>query len=246
MPETVAPPEEPMDTRYTHPRLTRAERLRSPVIEAHRWRLCALLALLGLLLSVGAAFYFAWRSTIRLHVVTVDAHNHVRKVGAPDIPEDRQVLAIKRDLVQVIEWIRTIPADTDLLKLNWKRAFLFMTPEGAEMLKQFGREIRPDQMAKDWRVRVSVRDIQPVTKTSYFVDWEEKYYKLPDMSLRQVKRYTSVLSFVLQPPTEESDDAKVNWLGVKISDVHWYPQPDFSPKPPVPLPAQATKGVPQP
>jgi type IV secretory pathway TrbF-like protein len=87
--------------------------------------------------------------------------------------------------------------------------------------------------------------VQPVTKTSYLVNWEERSYKLPDMSLRQAKRYTSVLSFVLQPPTQETEDAKLNWLGVKITDAHWYPQPDFSNKPTVPTPAkQVTKGAP--
>jgi type IV secretory pathway TrbF-like protein len=247
MADTLAPPdaEDHLDTRYTRPRLTRAERLRSPVGEAHRWQMVARLGILGFLLSMTIAFYFAWRNTGRLHVITVDQDNHVLAVGAPDIPEARQVLAIKRDLVQVVEWIRTIPADPDLLKLNWKRALLFMTPEGAEMLKQFAREIRPDQMAKEWRVRVQVQEVQPVTPSSYLVEWEERLYKLPDMSLRQVKHYTSVLSFVLQPPTHETDEARLNWLGVKIYDAHWYPRPDFSGKPAIPIPAKpVTKGAP--
>jgi type IV secretion system protein TrbF len=225
----------PRDPRYTRPRQTHAERLWSPVLEAHRWRLVAVLALVGVLGSTTMAFLFAWRSTVRLYVVTVDANNHVRLVGEPTIPEDRQVLAIKHDLTQVIEWIRTVPGDVDLLKQNWQRAFLFMTPEGAEMLKAFGREMRPDQMAKDWRVRVQVRAVQPVTPSSYLVEWEERAYKLPEMSLRRVQRYATVVSFVLDPPTKDTDEVRLNWLGLKIYDAHWYPQPDLNDTPAVPI-----------
>jgi type IV secretory pathway TrbF-like protein len=131
-----------------------------------------------------------------------------------------------------------VPGDVDLLKQNWQRALLFMTPEGAEMLKQFGREVRPDQMAKDWRVRVQIREVQPVTTSSYLVEWEERFYKLPDMQLRQAKRYASVLSFRLEPPTQETAEARLNWLGVKVYDAHWYAQPDVSRAAPRPVSAQ--------
>ena len=217
--------------RYARPRVTQGERLRSPVVEAHRWRLFALLALVGFLGMAGSTVYFASRRTVEVFPITIDQDNHVRAVGALDVPEDRQMLAIKRDLVQVVEWVRTVPADPDLLKLNWQRAMRFMSPQGGEMLKQYGRELRPDDLQKTWRVRVQVKNIQPVMRDSYFVDWEERYYKLPDMSLRQIKRYLSVISFTIDPPTHDTEEARLNWLGLKIHDVTWYQQPDFSNKP---------------
>jgi type IV secretory pathway TrbF-like protein len=225
------PPGERQPDRYTRPRVTQGERLRSPVVEAHRWRLFALLALVGFLGTTGSTVYFASRRTVEVFPITIDQDNHVRAVGALDVPEDRQMLAIKRDLVQVVEWIRTVPADPDLLKLNWQRAMRFMSPQGGEMLKQYGRELRPDDLQKTWRVRVAVKNIQPVMRDSYFVDWEERYYKLPDMSLRQIKRYLSVISFTIDPPTHDTEEARLNWLGLKIHDVTWYQQPDFSNKP---------------
>jgi type IV secretory pathway TrbF-like protein len=225
------PVEERPPDRYARPRVTQGERLRSPVVEAHRWRLFALLALVGFLGTTGSTVYFAARRTVEVFPITIDQDNHVRAIGPLDVPEDRQMLAIKRDLTQVVEWIRTVPADPDLLKLNWWRAMQFMSPQGGEMLKQYGRELRPDELQKTWRVRVQVKNIQPVMRDSYFVDWEERYYKLPDMSLRQVKRYLSVISFTMTPPTHGTEEARLNWMGLKIHDVTWYQQPDFSPKP---------------
>jgi type IV secretory pathway TrbF-like protein len=235
-PPTVAP--------YPRPRLTRGDRLRSPFVSANLWRLVAVLALVGFVSATGMAFYLALRNTSRLAVITVDAQNHVLAVGAPDIPEDRQVLAIKRDLTQVVEWIRTVPGDADLLKANWTKALMFMDPNGMEMLKSFGREMRPDQVARDWRIRVEVQDIQPVTPGSYLVEWVEKFYKLPEASLKQTKRYRSVLSFRIEPPTQETAEAKVNWLGLRIYDAHWHPQPDFTIKPGTKPPVQVLKGGP--
>lgn len=216
---------------YPRPRLTRGQRFRSPVVEAHRWRIVALLALLGFLGATGMACVFALRNTSRLVVITVDEQNHVRAIGAPDIPADRQVLAIKRDLAQVVEWIRMVPGDADLLKANWTKALMFMAPAGVEMLKAFGREMRPDQVARDWRIRVEVQDIQPVTRGSYLVEWIEKFYKLPDMQLKQTKRYRSVLSFTVDPPTQDTPESNINWVGLHIYDAHWHPQPDVTLKP---------------
>jgi type IV secretory pathway TrbF-like protein len=234
------PLEERPPDRYARPRMTQAERLRSPVVEARRWRLFALLALVGFLGTTSSTVYFAARRTTELFPITIDQDNHVRAVGALEVPEDRQMLAIKRDLTQVVEWIRTVPADPDLLKLNWKRAMHFMSPQGAEMLKQYGRELRPDDLQKTWRVRVQVKNVQPVMRDSYFVDWEERFYKLPDMSLRHIKRYLSVISFTIDPPTHDTEEARLNWMGLKIQDVTWYQQPDFSHKPAI-LPARIGK-----
>jgi type IV secretory pathway TrbF-like protein len=225
------PVEERPPDRYARPRVTQGQRLRSPVVEAHRWRLFALLALVGFLGTAGSTVYFAARRTVEVFPITIDQDNRVRAVGALDVPEDRQMLAIKRDLTQVVEWIRTVPAEPYLLKFNWSRAMAFMSPQGAEMLKQYGRELRPDELQKTWRVRVQVKTVQPVMRDSYFVDWEERFYKLPDMSLWQVKRYLSVISFTFDPPTHDTEEARLNWLGLKIHDVTWYRQPDFSPKP---------------
>jgi type IV secretory pathway TrbF-like protein len=94
-------------------------------------------------------------------------------------------------------------------------------------------------------VRVQVKDIQPVMRDSYFVAWEERFYKLPDMSLRQVKLYRSVISFTIAPPTHDTEEARLNWMGLKITDVTWYQQPDFSPKPAL-LPARSGKPSPSP
>jgi len=239
------PLEEHPPDRYARPRVMQAERLRSPVVEAHRWRLFALLALVGFLGTTSSTVYFAARRTVEVFPITIDQDNHVRAVGALEVPEDRQMLAIKRDLAQVVEWIRTVPADTDLLKLNWQRAMRFMASQGAEMLKQYGRELRPDELQKSWRVRVQVQDIQPVMRDSYFVGWEERFYRLPDMSLRQVKRYRTVISFMFDPPTHDTEEARLNWLGLKIHDVTWYQQPDFSNKPAITrAQIQKPRGVP--
>jgi type IV secretion system protein TrbF len=233
MPDEAAQTIEEGEERYERPMRTSAQRLRSPIIEAHRWRLVAVLALIGFVGSTGAGFYFAYRRTVELAVVMVDEHNHVLAVGKPDIPEDRQILAIKGYLVQVVEWLRTIPADGDLLKLNWKRAMLFMSPEGTRMLQQYGREMRPDELQKQWRIRVQVNDVQPITRESYFVYWEERFYRLPEMSFRHAKRYRTVVTFYLDPPMQDSPEAQLNPLGVKIRDVTWYHQPDTNPKRPV-------------
>jgi type IV secretion system protein TrbF len=232
--------EAPAPDRYARPRITQGERLRSPVIEAHRWRVCAVLALVGFLVTTSSTIYFASRRTVEIFPITIDQDNHVRAVGPLEVPADRQMLAIKHDLVQVVEWIRTIPADPDLLKQNWRRAMSFMSAEGTEMLKQYGRELRPDEMQKSWRVRVWVQDIQPVMRDSYFVAWEERFYRLPDMSLRQVRRYKTVISFTLDPPTQDTEEARLNWMGVKILDITWNQQPDFTNKPAI-LPARGAK-----
>jgi type IV secretory pathway TrbF-like protein len=225
--------EQTTEERYARSQLTSAQRLRSPIIEAHRWRLVAVLALVGFLSTTGSTIFFAYRRTVDLVVITVDEDNHMRAVGKPEVPEDRQILAIKGHLSQVVEWVRTIPADGDLLKLNWKRAMLFMSPDGARMLQQYGREMRPDELQKQWRIRVQVNDVQPVTRESYFVEWEERFYRLPDMSFRHAKRYRTVVTFYLDPPMQDSEEARLNWLGVKIRDVTWYRQPDINPKRPI-------------
>jgi type IV secretion system protein TrbF len=227
------PVEQVTETPYVRPGRTSAQRLRSPIVEAHRWRLVAVLALVGFMATTASTIYFAHRRTVDLVTITVDEDNHVRAIGRPEVPEDRQILAIKGQLVQVVEWIRTIPADGDLLKLNWKRALMFMAPEGVKMLQQYGRETRPDELQKNWRIRVQVNDVQSVTHENYFVDWEERFYRVPDMSFKHVKRYRTVISFYLDPPTQDSEEARLNWLGVRIRDVTWYRQPDIQPSKPI-------------
>lgn len=225
---------------YATARQHRLARTRNPILNEYRWRLMAFGCLAGLLIAMPAAFFFALRNQVQLKIVQVDEHNRVLSVGGPELPVDRQVLGIKASLVQVIEWVRTVPGDVDLLKANWYRAMQYMTPEGAEMLKQHGREMKPDQLAKDWRVRVKVLYApQPVTASSYLVAWEERFYRLPEMTHKKTQRYESVISFVLQPPEAETEEARLNWLGVKIYDAHWYPQPELLQRPGAPKPTPA-------
>jgi len=207
-------------------RQQRLARLRSPFLAAFRNGVLLTVALLGFVLATAGLVYFAWRNTSHLVVITVDEHNHTVRVGAPEVPESRQVLATKGYLAQVVVWVREVPGDLDLLKQNWSQALAFMAPEGVNVLKMVGREMRPDQIAKEWRVRVSIHDeIQPVTKSSYLVEWTERRYKLPNMTPEPPKRFHTVLSFTLDPPPVESPAALINPFGIRIYDVNWRPQP---------------------
>lgn len=194
------------------------DRIGSARVQARNWRLMAFGCLI---LSAGFAAALVWQSargTIVPWVVQVDNLGQAQAVAPAQAdyrPTDPQVAW---HLARFIEQVRSIPADTIVVRQNWLRAYEFTTDRGAAALNDFARANDPFTRVGKQQVSVEVSSVIRASPDSFRVAWTERQYENGRLSTTQ--RWTAILTIVIQPP-RDAERLRANPLGIYVNAINW-------------------------
>ena len=194
------------------------ERIGSARVQAKNWRF---MALGSLALSMGLAGGLVWQSargTIVPWVVQVDklgAAQAVASATANYTPSDPQIAF---HLSNLIENIRSIPADPIVLRQDWLKAYDFTTTKGAQALNAYARANDPFAKIGKEQVSIDVSSVIRASPGSFRVAWTERHYQ--DGALSDTSRWTAILTIVVRPP-RDADRLRKNPLGIYVDAINW-------------------------
>ena len=194
------------------------ERLGSARVQACNWRLAAL-ACIGLSTVLGLTILTQIaRSGIVPYVVEVDRLGEVRAVG-PAIeayqPSDAQIAHF---LARFIADIRSLSIDPVMVRMNWLRAYDFVTDRGAQALNDYARETDPFIKIGSRTVTVEVTSVVRASSDSFEIRWKESSYE--NGAIAKTERYTGVATTVLKSPTV-AETLRKNPLGLYVHSINW-------------------------
>lgn len=194
------------------------ERIGSARVQARNWRA---MAFGSLALAAGVSTALIWQSangSIVPWVVQVDRLGQAQAV-APAVgdyqPNDPQIAFY---LAHFIEHVRSIPADSVIVRQNWLRAYDFTTQGGALALNDYARANDPFTKVGKQQVAVDVSSVIRASPASFRIAWVERRYQ--DGSLASTERWSAILTIVVQPP-RDADTLRKNPLGIYINAINW-------------------------
>jgi type IV secretion system protein VirB5 len=218
------------------------ERIGTARVQARNWRL---MALGGLLLSVGLSAGLLWQSMqsrVVPYVVEVDHLGEPRALQPADKDYQPTEPQIAWHLAHFISNVRTVSLDPVLMRENWLSAYDFVTPRAARFLGDYARAADPFASVGSKTVSVQVTSVVRASDRSFEVKWTESEYQRG--SLESTSRWTAILSVVTRPPANAAVLRK-NPLGLYIDTIDWSQEVDTassappkqrSPTPPQDLP----------
>ncbi len=194
------------------------ERLGSARVQAANWRLAALACIglsgvLGLTILTQIA-----RSGVVPYVVEVDRLGEVRAVGPAFEAYQPSDAQIAHFLARFIEDVRSLSIDPVMVRMNWLRAYDFVTDRGAQALNDYARETDPFTKIGSRTVTVEVTSIVRASSDSFEIRWKESTYE--NGTIVKTERYTGVATTVLKPPTA-AETLRKNPLGLYVHSIYW-------------------------
>ena len=194
------------------------DRIGSARVQARNWRY---MAFGSLALSAGFAAALVWetaRGTIVPWVVQVDRLGQAQAVApavADYTPSDPQIAFY---LARFVEEVRSLPADSIIVRQNWLRAYDFTTSAGAIALNEYARANDPFAKIGKQQIAVDVSSVIRASPNSFRVAWTERRYQ--DGSLAETSRWTAILTIVVQPP-RDAERLRKNPLGIFVNAINW-------------------------
>lgn len=194
------------------------DRIGSARVQARNWRY---MAFGSLALSAGFAAALVWetaRGTIVPWVVQVDRLGQAQAVApavADYTPSDPQIAFY---LARFVEEVRSLPADSIIVRQNWLRAYDFTTSAGAIALNEYARANDPFAKIGKQQIAVDVSSVIRASPNSFRVAWTERRYD--NGQLAATERWTAILTVVLQPP-HDAETLRKNPLGIYVHAINW-------------------------
>jgi type IV secretion system protein TrbF len=194
------------------------ERLGSARVQASNWRLAAL-ACIGLSGVLGLTIFTQIaRSGVVPYVVEVDRLGEVHAVGPAFEAYQPSDAQIAHFLARFIEDVRSLSIDPVMVRMNWLRAYDFVTDRGAQALNDYARETDPFIKIGTRTVTVEVTSVVRASSDSFEIRWKESTYE--NGAIAKTERYTGVATTVLKPPTV-AETLRKNPLGLYVHSINW-------------------------
>jgi len=193
-------------------------RLGSLRAQAIHWRWAAFGCLGVTVLLAAGLVGLSLRARITPYVVEVDRLGEVKTIGAAlehYRPSDAQ---IAHQLERFVRDVRSLPLDPIVLRENWLEAYDTVTDRGAASLNDYARVNNRFGDVGQNTIAVEVTSVVRASEKSFQVRWMERAYT--NGALATTQRWTSILSFVVQPPSDEQRLRK-NPLGVYVDGLNW-------------------------
>lgn len=186
---------------------------------AANWRFFACAMLCLNLVLMGAAGYFAVRSTIIPYIVEVDSNSgaviSTSKVLAKSQADTKQY---EYFIWQIIRKTRVLPKDLVLYQQNWNDAYTFLTSETSQKMNDMAIRENHQQHLKDGdTTSLTLKSITPVSNqdNTYNVRWNEVRY---DPSGKKIGEFELEGFFTVEQGTLDEKTMFVNPLGIKVKD----------------------------
>ncbi len=194
------------------------ERIGSARVQAANWRLMAI-GCLALSLIMAAILLWLGRSGNAIpYIVEIDKDGAARPVGEATeayTPGDAQIAF---HLARFVENVRALSIDPVLVRVNWLRAYDFVTDRAAITLNAYARENDPFTKVGRETVAVEVRSVVRASDNSFQIQWVEKSFR--DGIPHATTKMTGIFSILISPP-RTVDLVRKNPLGIYVHSFNW-------------------------
>jgi type IV secretory pathway TrbF-like protein len=194
------------------------DRIGSARVQARNWRLMAFGSFALTAVLCAALVWMSTQSRVAPYVVEVDTLGEVRAVGPADAryqPSDAQIAL---HLATFIRNVRGVSIDPVVVRQNWLAAYDAVTSQAAQTLNEYASANDPFAEIGRRSVSVDITSIVRAGPDSFTVRWIERVYR--QGALVETRRFTAVLSIVIEPPADE-ETLRKNPLGVYVHGLNW-------------------------
>jgi type IV secretion system protein VirB5 len=182
-------------------------------------------ALLALCVAVGALAHLATTSRVESVVVLVDELGRAELLGpAERLPSAERERVVRAELGLLIRNLRGIYPDAGAQAEMLRRAYAFLSPEGAEQMNRYfsDPDNDPRSLAGSISREVRMRSVGPIPGTrSWRMQWTE--IETPHGSGAHRATAWEAYVAVLEAPPATPQEAADNPLGLRVSAIHWTP-----------------------
>ena len=189
-------------------------------LQIMKWQRVSMALAIATTVAVAVTGYTATRSTFIPYVVSVDEETgYVNSLGAlTEVNHEPTDAEIGYFLSRFVEGIRSIPADTQLLSEQVKRATMLLTPDSAKKFKGAYLSDLTEKIQNNKTNRVKVLSVTPIKGTnSYQVRWEELDGIDSSAVLQRGMAYSGTFS-IERKPVSDKETLKFNPLGLFVKD----------------------------
>ncbi len=114
--------------------------------------------------------------------------------------------------------MRSLSIDPVIVRVNWLRAYDFVTDRAAVTLNAYARENDPFTKVGRETIAVEVRSVVRASESSFQIRWVEKVFR--DGIPHATSGMTGIFSIVITPPTTV-DLVRKNPLGIYVHSFNW-------------------------
>lgn len=221
-------PNEYPETAFLRARQEHDMRMGTLYLMSRQWRIFSYLLLIALAIALGWNWYWSTKSNVIAYVVRVDQDIDTTVTKQDDITFKPNEKEMKYFLSQFVNWTRSLPDDSVVIKQNWKTAYRFLNSKGKTLLNHW-IEVNgsPLTRMKEENVIVDISNISRLSDNTYQAQWKEQHFTKAG-EVKEVQEWVGNFTvIIIQPKTEE--EIFVNPLGLTISDFSWSKRID-SPK----------------
>ena len=210
--------------RYLKARMEWDDRYGSARTQALNWRYLSFL-LMGLLtLTLLGLIYLGTLPKQAIHIVETDKLGQAAYRGRVGIAGEQYRIpeaSKKYHLKRFIEDVRSLPADTVVVKQQWEDAYALLSPAAANVLSDYARKDPPTERMKDQRVTLGSITLIPISADSWSAEWQETTWNKRGGN-KGTQKWKGIFNLIQQTPTTEAQ-LRTNPIGMYIDSFSWAP-----------------------
>lgn len=218
-PQNRVPVEEAPETAYRRAQQEFTTTVGTSRAAAANWRLMAFCLLLVTVGSLGAAYYFANRSTVVPYIVEVDSRSGAL-ISTSKVYDRSQANKQETEYFvwQIVKKARTLPKDVILYESNWNDVYCFLDSKASQKFNDMAtREKHKEKLSSGVTTMLDLKSITPLAgqEDTYNVRWHETRYE-NDGSKGGEYELEAYFSMTQAPVDEKT--VYINPLGLKVRD----------------------------
>jgi type IV secretory pathway TrbF-like protein len=208
------------DSAFNRARAEWNDRIGGTIRGARNWRLAAFAAFTVAALSIIGLIYQSSKSSVVPYYVRVAENGQPFVVGA--VPEvfSPTLNEVRWQLGTWLEWVRSTPLDSVVVKKNYQSAMYFMRQAAANKLNEWAQKDPRLQNIGRETVEFSLTGIAPISGSkSYQARWKE-FFRNSEGGMKEEQHWVATFDVEVQPPAT-ADLIQRNPIGLYIKDFQW-------------------------
>ena len=210
--------------RYLQARMEWDDRYGSARAQALNWRYLSFLLLGLLLLALVGLIYLGTLPKQTVHIVETDKLGQAVYRGRVGVNGEQYRISEaskKYHLKRFIEDVRSLPADTVVVKQQWEDAYALLSPAAANVLSDYARKDPPTERMKEQRVTLGAITLIPISADSWSAEWQETTWNNRG-GQSGVQQWKGIFNVIQQVPNTEAQ-LRSNPIGMYIDSFSWAP-----------------------
>ena len=210
--------------RYLKARMEWDDRYGSARTQALNWRYLSFLLMGLLMLTLLGVIYLGTLPKQAIHIVETDKLGQAAYRGRVGIDGEQYRIpeaSKKYHLKRFIEDVRSLPADTVVVKQQWEDAYALLSPAAANVLSDYARKDPPTERMKEQRVTLGSITLIPISADSWSAEWQETTWNKRGGN-KGIQKWKGIFNLIQQTPTTEAQ-LRLNPIGMYIDSFSWAP-----------------------